>query len=385
MRSRLGVSPTPVGSKGPTMDTVRTAGCWRGCRSMLKCASYGCRVVSSRAEFFLMKVAPTACEPAGTVTRAFRWFVDPFVRVVGGVGLQHEVLARPHREQIEAPPVERDLDVVRLRQALDVLVAIALQPNLDLVLAVGRKQVLDHRPAARAEGKPGDMVLLRPVGWNDHHPAPGRRQAAADRQSAHLLRRCKVALHQRGREPPGVHVVEAEGGVVARQERRHVDLEGQQVADGVAVLGPVQAAEGVRAARIRVGGGRGVERRLEVRDHAAVVGGVGPGARPGRHRAGPQLADDLLPQLGMAGDVGDVDAFERQAAGLEPVVVTGDAVAVEQGLLVGRSLPSRRRCGPLRGRRGDRYQPCQQQARRRRRPAHRGHLNLQTTARPALF
>ena len=38
-RSRLGVSPMPVGSNGPAIEMVRTAGCCRGWRSMLKWAS----------------------------------------------------------------------------------------------------------------------------------------------------------------------------------------------------------------------------------------------------------------------------------------------------------------------------------------------------------
>ena len=35
--------------------------------------------------------------------------------------------------------------------------------------------------------------------------------------------------------------------------------------------------------------------------------------------------------------IGDVDGAEREAAGLQTVVVTGDAVAVEEGLLIERA------------------------------------------------
>ena len=64
IRRRLGVSPAPRVSKGPVIDTERTAGCTRGCRSILKCAGYGCRTVSSRANDFRGNVAPTSCGPA---------------------------------------------------------------------------------------------------------------------------------------------------------------------------------------------------------------------------------------------------------------------------------------------------------------------------------
>ena len=49
------------------------------------------------------------------------------------------------------------------RQPFDVLVAVARQPDLDLVLAVQRERVADQRAAARAERQPVDVLLLREV------------------------------------------------------------------------------------------------------------------------------------------------------------------------------------------------------------------------------
>ena len=38
------------------------------------------------------------------------------------------------------------------------------------------------------------------------------------------------------------------------------------------------------------------------------------------------LANHLLPHVGVRGDVGQLGGVERQTAGLQPLVVTGDAV-----------------------------------------------------------
>ena len=50
-------------------------------------------------------------------------------------------------------PSTQQLDVVRLEQPLDMLVAIAREPDGDLVLAVDRKRVRDQRAAARSDRK----------------------------------------------------------------------------------------------------------------------------------------------------------------------------------------------------------------------------------------
>ena len=74
--------------------------------------------------------------------------------------------------------VEQHLQLVRLAQALDVLVAVARQPDLDLVLAVLREGVRDERAAARAERQPLDVLLLREVRPDADRVAAGRPAAA---------------------------------------------------------------------------------------------------------------------------------------------------------------------------------------------------------------
>ena len=52
---------------------------------------------------------------------------------------------------------------VRLAQPLDVLVAVAREPDLDVVLAVLREGVRHQHAAARPEGQPLDVPFLRQV------------------------------------------------------------------------------------------------------------------------------------------------------------------------------------------------------------------------------
>ena len=63
---------------------------------------------------------------------------------------------------------------------------------------------------------------------------PGERLGASDREAADLLRGRHVAIQQRRREIADRHVVEAVAGFVGRQQRRGVDVEREQIADGVA-------------------------------------------------------------------------------------------------------------------------------------------------------
>ena len=95
---------------------------------------------------------------------------------------------------------------------------------------------------------------------------PGDRPGLPDGQAADLLRRGDVAVQERRREVAHRHVVEPVAGLVARQQRRGIDVERQEVADGVLVFGPVEPPERVGPAGIGFLGGRAVERAGEQGD-----------------------------------------------------------------------------------------------------------------------
>jgi hypothetical protein len=152
---------------------------------------------------------------------------------------------------------------------------------------------------------------------------------SAHGEGGDLPGRGQIALLQRRRHAEHVgDVVEAVGRVVWRQQRRHVDVERQQVADGVLVLRAIQPVQH-RPPGIGTAERLAIERRLQPRHQT--VGRLGVrAARPfGRHHARAHLADDLLPQVRVLRDPGQIGRIEGEAARLQPLVVTAHAVAVD--------------------------------------------------------
>src|SRR5262245_1257305 len=246
----------------------------------------------------------------------------------------------------DAIAVDADVELLRLgSQTHDAAVGAALvQAQLELVVAVDRKVVLDRQPAARSPRQIlAEAASLIAIGR--HEERLGRRRAAhvAERDLADLRRRTQVPLgeNRRQRQRVGV-VVEPVSRVVGGQERRRVDLEPEQIADRVAVLHPVEAMQR-RAAGIRVLGGRAIEVGLERRRHAVSGDLVGTRTSDRRHRARPHLADDFLQHLGVLAGLRQIDLVERETGGLEARVMTGDAVLVEHGSRRRRRLRRLRR------------------------------------------
>ena len=215
------------------------------------------------------------------------------------------------------------------------LVAIAHQPDLDLVLAIQRKRVMDEGAAARADRKTVDVFFLRELRGNSDGLAAGRAARASDRDAADLLRGGDVAVQQCRREIADRHVVEAVAGFIGRQQRRGIDLDREEIADGVLVFGARQPAKRGGAAGIWMRRGGAIERRLEGRDHRGVGRLVGPLLATRRHLAGAELADDLLPHVRMPRHILRRDGVEGEPGLLLVLVVAGHAVFVDERALQG--------------------------------------------------
>ena len=115
--------------------------------------------------------------------------------------------------------------------------------NRKLVLAVGGEVVVHQHSAARAERQAFDVMVLRRI-TRRKIGCFGRRLPEADRDASDARGRGRIGLEQSRRDRQrACDVVEASGRIVWRQERRDVDLEIQQIADGICVLGAVQAVE----------------------------------------------------------------------------------------------------------------------------------------------
>ena len=228
----------------------------------------------------------------------------------------------------------------------------------ELVLTVRREIVFDDEAAARAEWHPFDVMLL-PAGagsaggrQRDHHVgdvAVGRRLGqglgVSDRLERDCARRVDVLVDEVGRDlQRGGVVVEVPLDVVVGQPRLGVDVEPEQIADGVAVLATVETTQR-HASRCAVGR-RGVDLVLEPRHELGghlAIGALGPSRR---HQATAQLANHLLGDFGALVDVVQVQLRQRHAARLEPVVVAGDTVLIDQrALRRDRSRGTGRGCG----------------------------------------
>ncbi|MCE2543460.1 MAG: hypothetical protein J4F30_08510 [Acidobacteria bacterium] len=233
---------------------------------------------------------------------------------------------------------------MRLAETTDAVAVPALaELGAELVLGVHREVVVERGAAARAERHAVNVAVLVQIRRHDKGVGDGRAYRRAYRQPADLLRGAQVALHAARVEPAKADVVESGAGVVGRQQVRDIDLQRKQVADGVAVLGGVEAAQRIAASRIRVGRGRAEGRQAVVR--------LAIRARPAcrRHHAGPQFQHDLLPYCGVGAQVAQVERFQGESGGAQAVVVAGDTVAFEQRLL-GRGGMPRRRLRPASGR-----------------------------------
>ena len=214
----------------------------------------------------------------------------------------------------DAGAVEEDLDLVGAAEALDLLVAVALEADLHLVLTLLRKQVGDQNPAAGAEGQAGHVVLLRDVGPDAERVSGGGLAGAADGEAGDFLGGGDVAVEEGGREIADGDVVEAVARFVIGEEVGGVELDGEQVADRVLVLGAVEAAEGGGAAGVGAGAGGGVEVRGEGGDDALVSCFIGPGLAVRGHLAVVEFAEDLFPEGGMGGGVAGVEGLEVELA-----------------------------------------------------------------------
>ena len=173
--------------------------------------------------------------------------------------------------------------------------------------------VAHEHPAACAEWQPdGALVLLlvlrRAIGLGD-----GGWWRAAHRETADRPAGRQIPLEQRlGHPQHSTDVVEAEAGVISRQKVVDVDLEREQIADGVAILSPVQTMKGRRPSRVGPGRPRVIELGLEPGLERIVRGVVRARPPGGRHQARAELAHDLLPFLGVRTDGRQVERVQRQ-------------------------------------------------------------------------
>jgi hypothetical protein len=210
-----------------------------------------------------------------------------------------------------------------------------------LVFAVGREVVLDVEAAACPERHPLETVLLAAGSGRgarrqrNHHVldvAVGRRDRrslrVANRLDGHRARGEDVLVDEVRRHlQRGGVVVEVALQVVVGQQGPCIDVQPEQVADGVLVLAPIQAAQRHASGR-RSRVGRGVNLLFQPGDERRdrlIVRALRAG---GRHQATAQLANHLLSNLRML-RCAQIQPAQHQTALLRAVVVAAKAELID--------------------------------------------------------
>ena len=191
-------------------------------------------------------------------------------------------------------------------------------------------------------------------------------QRPAQRLTRDFLRGRHVPIQEcrRNRQHIGNVVEPVLIGIVGGKQRADVDLDAEEIADGVGVLRAVQAMHR-RTAGIHVRGGRAVEGRFQSGDKCERSRRIGPRPTRWRHRTGAQLPHNLFPRVGVGGNLRHVGGIEREARRLQPLVMARDAVSGEElgvcGLrrraLKGRRSGCSRRAGEQSDAAGDQDRP----------------------------
>src|SRR5262249_19371493 len=98
-------------------------------------------------------------------------------------------------------------------------------------------------------------------------------------------------------------------------------------------FGAVEPMKRFRPARIRMGHCRLVDFVLQPSGHRLVCAEIWPRHSGRRHRSETQLADNLLPSLGVFTDTRDVSSRQDQLTRAHLGVVAAETVLFEHGLL----------------------------------------------------
>ena len=251
--------------------------------------------------------------------------------------------------------IKAQLDVVVVlpdaKHAAAAATAASFHPHGEDILAVEWKHVTSRQTAVRCQRH----VLIHPRGLGLEpelvHLASGTIVGAADCRTTDLGCRRRIPSHQRRRHRQHIRVgVEFQPGHVAWKHLGAINLQRQQILDGVDILQAVHAPGGDTAG-VGIGLRLSVQGRLQRSDKRSDGRAVGPRSTGRRHLPGAQFPHDLLQHLRVRAHRGQVDLVKHQTSSLQPLVVTGHAVSVEErpsGRSSRRSLGNRPRLGGCR-------------------------------------
>ena len=247
-------------------------------------------------------------------------------------------------EQRHPLAIETHLELFALRGAAVLRAKIDFQEGeLEEIFTIHGEIVFDHNSTAGSYRQPGNMVVLRKIAADFVGDRLCSDVGVANGQPADLRRRADVSFEQCGRGSQNVgDVIEAFAGIVGGQNCRDIDVNGEEIANRVGVFGTIQPVQGSRS-RIRSLRSRLINGCFERRSKGIQRRPIRAGRAARRHQARAKLADYLFPGFGIPCGMGCIQLFECQAAGLQLVVVTSEAVLTYQILLGSRLLRGQHR------------------------------------------
>ena len=192
---------------------------------------------------------------------------------------------------------------------------------------------MHRRPAPRIERQLViGAVATRTAEWAEAFFSRLEREVAHS-EAAHLTSHCQILFEQGGRERQHVaEIVKAVAGIIYRERRAGLNVYGQQIPNRIAVLGPVQAVNDGRA-RIGIALSRAIQRAFQPVDKGRHLGRFGFGRIGRRHLPGADFAQDLLPNCRVAADMIEIQTFQHDVGGSGFLVMTGDAIFLDQRAL----------------------------------------------------
>ncbi len=246
------------------------------------------------------------------------------------VVIRHAVVfVAAHGREEHAFAVDGDFEFMRVFEAGEVADDVLQQNDIEVVVCVQREVVFDADAAASAQRQTLDVAFLREIRRDVNHGAERARIHVTDGERRDFARGDQVLIEEGRRYTQRVgDVIEAVAFVIGRKIVGGIDLDPEQIANGVGVFVAIQAMQWC-AARIGLGGSM-VEGRFEI-----LREGLRRGSRRFRHTlwrhlSAVQFTDDLLPHDRIFGDVIDAESFEHEAAGFGARVVTTEAIGSDQ-------------------------------------------------------
>ncbi len=189
-----------------------------------------------------------------------------------------------------------------------------------------------------AAARPERKVLALPVVLHDVQRNCIRRESRAGGRQTHREsrdqsrdRQIPFEVRSRNREDVREVVKAAIGGLVARQQRPDVQIDGEKVTDCVVVFSSIQTMNGIDAAGVRIRRPCAIDFGLQPTRHRLIRRRVRPRQAWWRHGAGAKLLDDALPHFRIRARRRHVQTIERKSRGAQPLVMTRNAVGIENG------------------------------------------------------